>query len=255
MLGVGETKAKLKLARMFVLAILAGMFIGIAGIGATTASSTIRNAAVAKLVGACIFPAGLSMVVVAGSELFTGNCLMVMALMNGRIRVSAMLRNWVVVYIGNLVGSLLVALLVTYGHTLSLFGNQLAASVVSTAQTKVTMPFADAFIRGILCNFLVCIAVWMSFAAKSVPGKIIGVFFPIMVFVLCGFEHSVANMYYISAGLFGASEYGIAAEGLTWGAFFVKNLLPVTLGNIIGGSVCVGAAYYLAYVKKDKGQA
>ncbi len=141
-----------------------------------------------------------------------------------------------------------------------LFNNGLAASMISTAAGKVSLSFGDAFLRGIACNFLVCIAVWISFAAKQVSSKIIGLFFPIMMFVLCGFEHSVANMYYIAAGIFakGNAAY-LEAEllpaltylALTWGAMFTKNLLPVTLGNIIGGAVLVGLAYWFVYLKDD----
>ena len=179
-------------------------------------------------------------------------------LLSGEIKVSAMLKSWVIVYIGNLVGGILIGALVSLGHTLGLFSNAVAGSVINTAVAKVSMTFGDALVRGVLCNFLVCIAVWISFAAKDVAGKIVGLFFPIMVFVLSGFEHSVANMYYVSAGLFAAGNptYLAAATAdtsvLTWGAMFLKNLLPVTIGNIIGGSVCVGLPYWYVYLKDGK---
>ena len=171
-----------------------------------------------------------------------------------------MLKNWVVVYLGNMVGGIGVAAICVFSHQAGLFNNGLAASMISTAAGKVSLSFGDAFLRGIACNFLVCIAVWISFAAKQVSSKIIGLFFPIMMFVLCGFEHSVANMYYIAAGIFAkgnaayleaATAAGADVSGLTWRAMFTKNLLPVTLGNIIGGAVLVGLAYWFVYLKDD----
>ena len=200
------------------------------------------------------------MVLLAGSELFTGNCLLSIPLLQREISCGQMLKNWLFVYLGNLIGGLLIAALVVFGHTLSLFGGGLAVSVLSTAAAKCTLSFGDAFIRGILCNFLVCIAVWISFAAKDTAGKIVGLFFPIMMFVLCGFEHSVANMYYIGAGLFAklvpayaeaAAAAGVDLTAVTVGRFFGSNLLPVTLGNIVGGSVCVGAVYWFSYLRQN----
>ncbi|HBA62265.1 MAG TPA: FdhC protein [Lachnospiraceae bacterium] len=260
-IAIGKAKVNTPIGRMFLLAVLAGAFIGLGGVGATTAAVSIPYASVGKLVGACIFPGGLTMVLLAGSELFTGNTLLVIPLLEKEIRLAEMLKSWGIVYIGNLVGGFLVAAGIVYSHQISLFNNQMAVSVISTAASKCTLTFGDALIRGIFCNFLVCIAVWISFAAKDVAGKIAGLFFPIMIFVLCGFEHSVANMYYISAGLFAngipaysqaALEAGLDTNALTWGNFFIKNLLPVTIGNIIGGAVCVGCAYWFLYLRKKE---
>ena len=168
------------------------------------------------------------------------------------ISVRQMLRNWCVVYLGNFVGAALVAALCVLGHVFSAFDGRLAASVIAIAQTKAALPFGDAFVRGILCNFLVCIAVWMASAARSVPGKIIAVFFPIMTFVVAGFEHSVANMYYLMAGLLTAAQTGAVAEGLTWGGALAGNLLPVTLGNLVGGVLLVGVSAWYLYLKQGK---
>lgn len=245
-IGIGKTK--LSLAKMFVLSIFAGAFIAIAGVGATTAGVTISSPSVAKLVGACIFPAGLALSLIAGSELFTGNCLIVIPLLEKKVTVSAMLRNWVVVYLGNFVGALLISLLVVYSHTFDLFSAKLAASAVATADMKCGLSFGDAFLRGIMCNILVCLGVWMAFAADDVAGKIIGLFFPVMIFVLCGFEHCVANMYYISSGIMASSMYGIEAVNLSLQNFLIGNLLPVTLGNIVGGAM-IGIGYWFAYLK------
>ena len=259
-IAIGKGKVNTPVAKMFVLGILAGIFIAFGGVASTAAAVSIPLASVGKFLGACIFPGGLTMVLLAGSELFAGNCLLVIPLCKKEITLGGMLKNWVVVYLGNMVGGIGVAAICVFSHQAGLFNNGLAASMISTAAGKVSLSFGDAFLRGIACNFLVCIAVWISFAAKQVSSKIIGLFFPIMMFVLCGFEHSVANMYYIAAGIFAkgnaayleaATAAGADVSGLTWGAMFTKNLLPVTLGNIIGGAVLVGLAYWFVYLKDD----
>jgi formate transporter len=253
--AAGVTKAKRSIGRTFILAIFAGMFIALAGVGATIAPVTVSSASAGKFLGACIFPAGLAMVIVAGSELFTGNNLMIISLLERKITVPELLKSWIVVYVGNFVGAVLVAFLCVKGRIFTLFDSAAATAVVNAAAGKTGMTFGAAFIKGILCNFLVCVAVWMAFAAKTVPGKILAVFFPVMLFVLCGFEHSIANMYYIPAGLFtmADSSYNVSAvSGLTWGNMFLKNLLPVTLGNIVGGSGLVGCGYWLALHEKAK---
>ncbi len=239
--SAGIKKANLSILKMILLGMFAGAFIALAGVGAT-----FGNAYVGKIAGALIFPAGLAMVVVAGSELFTGNCLMVTALLSREIGPLRLLKNWLFVFIGNFIGALLVALIVTSSGVL----DPISDSVVATASAKVSMGFPVAMLRGVLCNFLVCIAVWMAFGAKTVGGKIAAVFFPVFLFVLCGFEHSVANMYYIPAGLFMNWFNGTATVGLSVQSFLVENLLPVTIGNIIGGAVLVGGGYYLAYLRK-----
>lgn len=257
--SIGKSKVNTAIPKMFLLAVMAGLFIALGGVGATTAAVGVQPAAIGKLLGACIFPGGLTMVLLAGSELFTGNCLLTVPLLSGEVTLPGVLRNWIVVYLGNFAGGLLVAAGAVYSHQLRLFGNGMAVSVISTAAGKCTMSFSDALIRGVFCNFLVCIAVWISFAAKDAAGKVIGLFFPIMIFVLCGFEHSVANMYYIGAGLMARTvpEYldaalaaGLNPDVINLGNFLFANLLPVTIGNILGGGVCVGGVYWLAYLRK-----
>ena len=162
-----------------------------------------------------------------------------------------MVRNLVIVYLGNFLGGLLICALLVYGHTFSMFQNGMAEYAVATAAAKTSLTFGDAFLRGIMCNILVCIAVWMGFAAKDAAGKVIAIFLPIMIFVICGYEHSVANMYYIPAGLMAMKEYGISADGLSWLNFFVRNELPVTLGNIVGG-IFVGTMYWAIYLRQGK---
>lgn len=238
---VSEKKANLPIGRMFLLGILAGAFIALAGVGAI-----FGNAYGGKIAGACIFPVGLALVVVAGSELFTGNNLMITGLLSREFGIGKLLRNWGIVFLGNLVGALIVAGLVSLSGVL----DPVAEAVVATADAKVNLGFWEALIRGVLCNFLVCLAVWMSFAATSVGGKIAAVFFPVMLFVLCGFEHSVANMFYIPAGMMMGAFGGVAAPSVV--GFLVGNLLPVTIGNIIGGALFVGGTYYLIYLREQK---
>ena len=248
-IDVSIHKTNLSAFKMIILGIFAGIFIGFASIASTTAASTIANPSVAKLVGATVFPAGMSMVLIAGSELFTGNTLIILAVLEKKISVLRMLKNWLFVYLGNFIGAIMIAIGVVYGHTPNLFGEGLAESIVAAGASRCNLGFEEALIRGILCNILVCIAVWMSFAAKNVSGKLLTCFWPVMVFVLCGFEHSIADMYFGTAALFAASEYGIAAEGLTLVRFFINCLIPVTLGNIIGGAGVVGCGYWLGYLR------
>lgn len=245
----GKSKAALPPFRAFLLSIMAGIFIAIAGVGATVGAAAVPAAA--KLVSACIFPAGLAMVILAGSELFTGNSLMFISVLQKEIRFRSMLKNWLIVYVGNFVGALIIAFLAVYSDIFSAFSGTLAESVVSTAGNKASLDFGAALIRGILCNLLVCIAVWLATAADTAHGKIISLFFPIMIFVLCGFEHSVANMYYIPAGLLASLKYGIEFEGLSVASMF-GNLIPVTIGNIIGGALMVALPYKLIYLGKAK---
>lgn len=252
---IGIHKAKLSAFKMLAFGVFAGMFIGFAGIASTTASATIENPSVARLLGAMVFPAGMAMVLVAGSELFTGNNLMIIALLERKIRLSEMLKNWVMVFLGNFAGAAFVAVLVVYAHTPDLFGGVLAEKVAAAAVSRVEQTFAEAFFRGVLCNILVCIAVWAAFAAKKVPGKLLMSFWPVMLFVLCGFEHSVADMYFGVAGILAAREYGITAQGLNWGSFLLCNLLPVTIGNIAGGAGIVGVGYWLIFLKHTPGYA
>ncbi len=256
---IGKSKANTPDAKTILLAVMAGLFIAIGGIAATTVAVAVEPAALGKFLGAIIFPGGLTMVLIAGSELFTGNCLLIIPVLEKAIRLRRMIKNLVLVYIGNLIGCTLLAAAVVFSHQVALFDNGVAVSVISTAAAKCSLSFGDALIRGILCNFLVCIAVWISFAAKDITGKIIGVFFPILIFVLCGFEHSVANMYYIFAGLFAKAvpafaqaAAGIDTSMLTVGNMFLRNLLPVTIGNIIGGALCVGLPYWYIYLRRKK---
>lgn len=233
--AAAEKRVTQSLPRLLLLGALAGAFIAFAGVAAS-----IGGALGGKLASATIFPIGLTMVLLAGSELFTGNCLFLMPLLRRNITAGHMLRNWVAVYLGNLLGSVAVAFLAVQCGAL----DGIAEAAVATAAAKAALPFGVALLRGVLCNFLVCLAVWMAFCAQSAGGKVVSLFGPIFLFVLCGFEHSVANMYYIPAGIF------LAEKGeVTWLSLW-QNLLPVTLGNMLGGCG-LGGILYLLYGRKN----
>lgn len=237
--AVGERKANLPLGRMLVLAIFGGMFIALAGVASTWASMLVENLSLRRLIAGCVFPAGLAMVVLTGVELFTGNNLMTMALLEKRITLPAMLRNWCVVYLGNFIGAAFVAACAVWGGVFS--GHE---AVLTAAVAGKIMPLAPAFFRGVLCNILVCLAVLMAGAAKDAAGKVLGLFFPVAIFVMAGYEHCVANMYYFAAALLA----DVSSVSLT--DVLVQNMIPVTLGNIVGGGLIVGAGYWYAFRKR-----
>lgn len=252
-IGSGCGKAKLTTLQQLVLGILAGAFIAVGGVVSAVVSHSITNVGVSKFVGGAVFPVGLILVVICGAELFTGNCLMVVPLADGKINIKEVLKNWVVVYIGNFIGSVLIAFLVFEAGVFTLNSGKLGGVVIKVASTKGNLSFGTAFASAIMCNFLVCLAVWGASAAKDVVSKVIIIWFPIMTFVTCGFEHCVANMYFLTAGIFAKSNpafvkaSGIAPDKMIDGSHMIQNLIPVTLGNIVGGSILVGLAYYLAY--------
>ncbi|MCR5723779.1 MAG: formate/nitrite transporter family protein [Treponema sp.] len=246
---VGAAKTRMPFLKLLMLSIFAGMFIAFGALGSTIVSCGVQPQAIARLLSAAIFPIGLMMVVVAGAELFTGNCLILVPVLARRASVKGLLYNWLVVYFGNFIGGVLIAFLAASSHTFALYGDTLAKATVSIAVAKLSLSFGDAFIRGILCNVMVCIAVWVSFAAKDITGKISALYLPVLLFVLCGFEHCIANMYFVPAGIFATMFHGIDAPVLSWSSFIIDNLIPVTLGNIAGGSVVVGGGYWLAYLK------
>lgn len=259
--AIGKKKAELPIVKMLLMGILAGAFIALGAAGANTAAHGAQASNMVRLLACLFFPAGLAMVLLAGSELFTGNCLLIIPLMEKQIGIGGLLKNWVFVYIGNLLGSLLIAFLVVNAGQLNIGAGALGAFTIKVAASKAGLDFTTAFCSGILCNTLVCLAVWVSFAAKDVPGKILGLYLPIALFVLCGFEHSVANMFFIPAGLLAlanptyaalAAEGGVNTAGLTWNAFFINNLVPVTLGNIVGGMIFVGLVYWYIFLYKAK---
>ncbi|NMM62320.1 formate/nitrite transporter family protein [Clostridium sp. P21] len=252
-IGSGCGKAKLTTLQQLVLGILAGAFIAIGGVASAVISHSITNVGVSKFAAGAVFPVGLMLVVICGAELFTGNCLMVVPLVDGKINLKELLKNWVVVYIGNFIGSVLIAFLVFEAGVFAINSGKLGGVVIKVASTKGNLSFGTAFASAIMCNFLVCLAVWGASAAKDIISKLVIIWFPIMAFVACGFEHCVANMYFLTAGIFAKSNpvfakaSGIEPDKMINGSHVIQNLIPVTLGNIVGGAVMVGLTYYLAY--------
>ena len=235
----GREKVKKPLGSALLLAFLAGGIIALGGAASTVASWGMENSSLAKLVSGLIFPFGLGMVVLAGAELFTGNCLITLSVLAGKTTLPPMVRSWGIVYVGNLLGAVAVAgSQVCFGN----LSDGLAASLAQTAATKCSLTFSQGVVLGFWCNLLVCLGVLLSLTAQHTTGRILGAYLPVSVFVLCGFEHSIANMYYIPAGLLlkYSPQYAAALEGLdlsslTISNFLFANLLPVTLGNILGG--------------------
>ncbi len=274
---IGVKKANMPAGRLLLLAILAGAFIALGAIFATTisvsdvivkdaAGAVVSTSSVAyglnRLVMGLAFSLGLILVVVGGAELFTGNNLIVMGFMSRKITFYQLMRNWAIVYAGNFLGSVFTAgIMFLTGQYLQSNGG-VGLNALNIANTKAGIDFLPALCSGIMCNALVCLAVWLTYSARSTTDKILAIIPPITAFVAAGFEHSVANMYFIPIGLF-IKNWGTSAffdsigkvasdfSNLTWGNFFIANLLPVTIGNIIGGAVMVGAVYWYAYLRKS----
>jgi formate/nitrite transporter len=275
---IGLVKAKLGTRRMFALAVLAGAFIAMGAIFATTVgagSIAVRGAdgalaystglpyGVVRLLTGLVFTLGLILVIVGGSELFTGNNLIVMAFASGKVTLGQLLRNWVIVYVGNFVGSIATAFVVFLSKQYTFGGGAIGLNVLAVGEAKTSLGFVQAVALGVLCNALVCLAVWLCYSARSTTDRILSIIPPIAAFVAAGFEHSVANMYFIPIALF-VRQWGDPAffemvgrtaadyPHLTWGGFFVSNLIPVTIGNIIGGAVMVGLVYWFIYLRSPK---
>lgn len=264
-MNAAKSKTELSLGRMILLGILAGMFIAGGASASSLAMHAISNVGLARLVAGTIFPVGLMMIVLVGGELFTGDCLMIMGCVHGKFSVSKMVKVLIVVYLSNLVGSLLFAGLVYASGQYNYTNGMLGAFTIKVALGKLNLSFGAAVASGILCNIFVCMAVLMATAARDISGKIWGIFFPILTFIVSGYEHCVANMYYIPAGIFAKASstyaslamesYGyttLQLDSLNWANFVVKNLIPVTIGNILGGMVFVGLPLYLIHQKKLK---
>jgi formate transporter len=250
--SVGVAKARLPFIPLLMLSLLAGAFIALGALYFVIVKSDASLGFAAKqLLGGVTFSLGLLLVIVAGSELFTGNNLLVMAWAEGKISIGELLRNWVIVCVGNFIGATGMALLVFLSHHPEMNNGGIAQEYIRIAAAKVSMPFWTAFFRAVLCNILVCLAVWMAFAGRSVIDKAVAIVFPISAFVAAGFEHSIANMFLIPMAIllqnFGPG--GESATAITWGGF-CGNLVPVLLGNIVGGTVLVGLVYHLIYRHK-----
>jgi formate/nitrite transporter len=234
---LGVRKAVMPALQLFTLAVLAGAFIGFGALAYTMVmTGTDLTFGPARFLGGLVFSLGLILVIVGGAELFTGNALLVMALVDRRIGVGALLRNWAIVYAGNFAGALALVALVALAH---LMDGPMGETARKIAAAKAALPLGVAFFRGVLCNALVCLAVWLTISARSVTGKILAIVWPISAFVLLGLEHSVANMYLVPAGWWAGADVSTAA--------FFATLMAVTAGNVVGGAGGVGLAYWLAY--------
>jgi formate transporter len=264
---IGLKKASMDAGRMFVLSVLAGAFIALGAIFATTVVAGASGAlpyGLTRLLAGLVFSLGLILVVVGGAELFTGNNLIVMAWANRKVSTAQLLRNWGIVYLGNFVGAAGTAVLMYLGGQYQFGNGSVGAAALATAHAKVGLGFTQAVVLGILCNGLVCLAVWLTYSCRSTADKILAIIPPISAFVAAGFEHSIANMYFVPIGLLikvAAPESFWSAIGksaadypdLTWERFLIGNLLPVTLGNVIGGVVLVGAVYWFVYLRRASG--
>ena len=259
---VGISKTQMGILRTGGLSVLAGAFIAFGAVFATLVTSgSTMSFGVTKLLGGIAFSLGLILVVVGGAELFTGNNLLTMAWASRKVTTKQLLQNWLIVYVGNMVGAFsMVVMMLMSGHYL--FGNGITgANILQIAEAKCQLGFIQAIVLGILCNILVCLAIWLCYGARSVHGKILAIIFPITAFVAAGFEHSVANMYFIPMGILvrdlGEPELWSMIqqspqhfEALNWTNYLLGNLLPVTIGNIVGGAIFVGLAYWFIYLSK-----
>jgi formate/nitrite transporter len=260
----GEKKVSLPLVKMIVLGIMAGAFIALGAATSSTAAHAIDNVGVARFVAGAIFPVGLMLITFIGGELFTGNCLTAMGAMDNRFSWGKVARDLCIIWLSNLVGALIIVFLTYYSGNLDYTGGLLGAYSIKVALGKATITPVKGITSGILCNILVCAAILMGTAAKEVSGKVWAIFFPIMAFVVGGFEHCVANMFYIPMGMLAATNdayvtkaaeaYGITAEQLAQLSIggFISNQIPVTIGNILGGMIFVGLPCYLVHCKKCK---
>ena len=257
---IGVKKASMDTVTLLALAVLAGAFIALGGVFATVALSGAETApwGATRVLAGVVFSLGLILVVVGGAELFTGNNLIVMAWAGGRIGTPALLRNWAFVYVGNFLGALSIVLAIVVAGTHRAGAGAFGATALRIAADKLRLEFGQAVVLGVLCNVLVCLAVWLALSARTTADRILAVVPPISAFVAAGFEHSIANMYFVPLGLLIAAfdPAFVAAHGLegsaqlmSWSAFFGRNLLPVTIGNVIGGAVLVGGVYWFVYLR------
>ncbi len=257
---VGETKAAMGPANVFVLSVLAGAFIAMGAIFATTVMTGGAQTAygVIRLLGGLAFSLGLILVVVAGAELFTGNNLIVMGWASRRVSTARLLGNWALVYAGNFVGAIATAALMLVTKQYTFDDGAVGTTALTIASSKTSLGFVQAMALGAFCNALVCLAVWLTYGARTTTDKILAVIPPIAAFVASGFEHCVANMYFIPMGLFIKTDHswidstsGLPdLSNLTWGHFLASNLLPVTIGNVVGGAIMVGAVYWFVYLRR-----
>ncbi|MGO5116389.1 formate/nitrite transporter family protein [Candidatus Avoscillospira sp. LCP25S3_F1] len=261
--NAGVAKSKLPISKMLWMGILAGFLIGFPSCVTNIATYALDNNSTIRMTSGLLFAFGLGTIILSGAELFTGNTLITISVLEKKVKVQDMLRNWLFVYIGNFIGSMLLSAICAYFGWLSAGSNALAVYSMKLATGKMTMPFQNAFFMGVLCNILVTLGVMFSLSGKDGISRFIGAWVPVMFFVTCGFNHSIADMTYCMLGLFAknvpayvesANAAGIALDSLTWGNYITGNLIPVTLGNIVGG-VLIGCTMWFAHLRKSGNQA
>jgi formate transporter len=261
---VGVAKTEMQSAKLFVLAVLAGAFISLGALFSTVVTAGGGTSpGISRLLGGVVFSLGLVLIVIGGAELFTGNTLVVIAYASRRVRLARLLRNWAIVYLGNTVGALATAMLIVLSRRLESGDGSVGLRALDIGKAKTGLAIPDAFVSGILANSLVCLAVWMSMSARSVTDKLVAIVPPVSAFVAAGFEHSIANLYFVPVALFHrllarttfwrttsttADDYG----AMTWTRFLARNLVPVTVGNIVGGAVLVGLTYWFVYLRPSR---
>ncbi len=250
--AAGKRKTALSVPRTLLLGVLAGIVIAIGAVAAGTAAHAVDNAGLARLISGALFAFGLPIIMLTGTELFTGNNLLCIPALGRQVSWPRVLRNWGLVYLANLAGGVLVAAGCAFSGQFGIGGGQVAVYFIRLAAAKCALPFGGAVVQGVFCNLLVCLGVLCALAAKSAPGRMMGAYIPVLLFVVCGFEHCVANMFYIPAGLFARAvpEYaalavaaGVNTAALNAGSFVLANLLPVTLGNLLGGAGLAGLVW------------
>ncbi|MFZ1677372.1 MAG: formate transporter FocA [Saprospiraceae bacterium] len=263
---VGVSKVNMSTSKTLVLSMLAGAFISFGAVffSTVTAASTMSYG-ITKLIGGLSFSLGLVLVIIGGAELFTGNNLIIMAWANKKVSTTQVLLNWIWVYLGNMIGSLFIVVLMFFSRQYLFGAGAVGINILNIAKAKCELGFSQAIALGVLCNILVCLAVWVSYSSRSISGKILAIVFPITAFVTAGFEHSIANMYFIPEGIL-VLKYGNlnfltlindsaqTYQSVSWSNFLICNLLPVTIGNIIGGAVLVGIVYWFVFLRKVKSE-
>jgi len=262
--SLGIAKANMPYLKTLVLAVLAGAFIAFGAVFFTTVTTaSTMSYGITRLTGGICFSLGLVLVIVGGAELFTGNNLIIMAWANKKVNTIQILINWGLVYLGNFIGAMFIVFLMMMSKQYLSASGQVGIQTLNIAKTKCEMGFLQAFTLGILCNILVCLAVWLCYSSRSITGKIISIVFPITAFVTCGFEHSIANMYFIPKAilllqqqnpeiLILTKQSNLNYDSITWSNFIINNILPVSLGNIVGGAVLVGLVYWFVYLRNRK---
>jgi formate transporter len=262
--SLGIAKANMPHLKTLILAVLAGAFIAFGAVFFTTVTTaSTMSYGITRLIGGICFSLGLVLVIVGGAELFTGNNLIIMAWANKKVNTIQILINWGLVYLGNFIGAVFIVTLMMMSKQYLSASGQVGIQTLNIAKAKCEMGFLQAFSLGILCNILVCLAVWLCYSSKTITGKILSIVFPITAFVTCGFEHSIANMYFIPKAilllqqknpeiLILIKQSNFNYDSITWSNFIINNLLPVTLGNIVGGAVLVGLVYWFVYLRNSK---